>query len=675
MPKGAEEFPQEPPLGVEENLGKGGTESPEVLDTRKTQLVEQEGPREKKEQTVDDVGEAEARAYAEKHFMDVSREPGAKGRFKDEKTFLEKQKVTDKMAEVLGNGAGEKYKIVDKKDTVVAGGVSDEEKKEVQRKMEQLSKEINPKEKTLEELQFQKNIRELKTGKREGENIGEEEFQARFSELKRGQPSKVGNVEPEKGATLESLKGDDSVFSEPGVLEDVVEGLEQTVKTNETIDALNKIANKETPKEKIEKNVAALHEMREARERAETTEETGVEKGELSPEHKVLFQERLLNSFARFMDEVKYRIDSPDIPVKDKTKAEVRYQEARSSYKELTGRNLNTDAKDRAVAEAEKENHNIRTKREYFSPENIEKVKEKERHEMWSVGIKSAWDRLPDQEKLRWKEFSAKDEKTKNKSDGGERHFARQLEADRKQLGKNGFVFSRDAYFKFFEEGYDPRTIKQTGLLFWKKIEMKKAGVEKPESFKLNDFEAKNEATQNKFNQDLNGQTAEKMQRTCAEGRSRWMKRKLKAAGDIVLENTKEYQLGEDNKDISENLMEQAVRPEEIIGKEINTEAEAASLEKEADEEYDIRESKLAEIASKTAEQFGLEVGQLDNLGGFIEDKADLPKEFPIPREILSALRSKKREIARRRDAKKIAAIRARARIFRNNIFEKIADL
>src|SRR3989344_13620 len=218
-PRETEEFPQEPSLDVE---------SPGVLDTGKKPPVERsslrekkvakraklrarrggdpaegacdkkkEEPMEKKEkQRVDDVGEAEAQAYAEKHFRDTSREPDARKRFEDEKTFLGKQRITDRMAEVLGDAAGEKYKAVKEKGktalgpevgkgTAVAEDISAEKKEEARKKIEQLPKEISPKTEMLTETQFQKSIRELKTGRRKNEDMEEEDFQASISKLEK----------------------------------------------------------------------------------------------------------------------------------------------------------------------------------------------------------------------------------------------------------------------------------------------------------------------------------------------------------------------------------------------------------------------------------------------------------------------------------------------------------
>jgi len=685
-PRETEEFPQEPSLDVE---------SPGVLDTGKKPPVEQsslqerivaqrakllarmgrdpaerasdekkEEPMEKKEkQRVDDVGEAEAQAYAEKHFRDTSREPDARKRFEDEKTFLGKQRITDRMAEVLGDAAGEKYKAVKEKGktalgpevgkgTAVAEDISDEKKEEARKKIEQLPKEISPKTEMLTETQFQKSIRELKTGRRKNEDMEEEDFQASISKLEKEQQLKGENIKQTKGATLESLKGDGSVFNEPGVLENIVEGVERTSKIDGTVEVLDELINKETPNEKIERNVEALHEMREARERTEKPEKTEVGKKELSPEDKILFQQELLGSFAGFIDEIKYRLNSPDIPVRDKSRAEVKYGRARVAYRELTGNNLNSDAKKEALTDAKKEGHEIRTQKEYFSPESINKVREKKRHEMWSVGIKSAWDRLSEQEKAKWNEKSAQDKITQNKTDGGARHFARQLEADRKQLEKSGFTFSRDAYFKLFEEGYDPRTIKQTGLLFWEKITMNKAGAEKPEAFKLDDFEAKNKAIQDKFNQDLNKTTTEKMQATCVEGRSRWMKRKLKAAGDIVLESTKEYQADEANKEATPNLMEQAVMPE-VVASEEGIEAEDRNAEKE----YVERSANLAGVIAKTAKMFGLDKTQVQQLEQGVGADTEWSEDF-IPQEVIKGLRETGRRIRGQRDKRKMATRR-----------------
>lgn len=148
---------------------------------------------------------------------------------------------------------------------------------------------------------------------------------------------------------------------------------------------------------------------------------------------------------------------------KEEDKDQSYYLMAGKLYRDITGEDLEYNAKKEAQSEARREGHRVLSKAEYLNETNIKKAqqwfKNKERSEYW--------ENLPEHEK-------------KNYSDVNE-----YIEVKRKKMadnlglplmpGEKGFSLSTDAVFEMIKKGFNPEDIKEKGW-FFKKIEIPPSG-------------------------------------------------------------------------------------------------------------------------------------------------------------------------------------------------------
>jgi len=327
-------------------------------------------------------------------------------------------------------------------------------------------------------------------------------------------------------------------------------------------------------------------------------------------EDKMQVEEELLGAFTELVGRTKYR-EKGAVSVDDKGRANVLYGQVAGLYKSLAGENFFGKVNDQARQELQAKGYKIMTRKEYLSQSHEDALRQKMQKEGWAEGVKAIWDQLSPEDKAK----------------GSIESFASELENDRKDLAGRGFVFSKDVYYGLFKAGYDPRTVEEKGFLkdIFKKntrIEIERLD-EKKETFTLDQFEAKRQALQQDFNQNVDKQVSDRLAKGYAEGRDRWVKTRLKKAGDDVLDVTKEYQ----NKEVGEGaakFFEKKVRPENIT-----PEQEMKLEEEEAEKTYHDRFNVLMNIMKiRVVDRLGLTDKQEEALRAHIDSGKKLPKNF-----------------------------------------------
>lgn len=346
---------------------------------------------------------------------------------------------------------------------------------------------------------------------------------------------------------------------------------------------------------------------------------------ELSAEEKKLLSDSLLQNFGDFVGQVQYLEGNKMILVNNEgDRARLAYEAAAGRYKSLIGKDFNNEVKAKGAAAAEAQGKKIITKEEYFSPERQAATRKDAQRNQWAEGIKAAWKSLGEEEK---------------KAEGNIDKFGFKLEAARRTLKEEGVELSADQYYRLFKEGYDPRTISrkrffgrktEDGRLFGAGVEMENLKGEKI-AFKLEDFKSQMNALQSEVNQDLDRETAERMREGYKWGKSRWLKRKLSAAGNLIEDATSEY------KETASTDGAQATKPE-IISVE--------QQEAEAKKEYDAKVSAFSEAVAKVRTEFGLTDGDALALGAYVLKPEGKPAFLPkISKTILRALIEKRQQI------------------------------
>lgn len=309
-----------------------------------------------------------------------------------------------------------------------------------------------------------------------------------------------------------------------------------------------------------------------------------VEKGsEFTSEEKIALEADLISTFSDFIEKVKYRESSGELLISDKEQAQPLFEHAAGDFKSITGKDFEEEIRNRTRDELTAKGYKIISKEEYSGKEHKDKLREKVQQGVWSVGVKSAWNSLSDAEKA-----SAK----------SEQDFALKLEYDRHVLEDRGFHLSPDVYYNFFRDGVDPRTIKEKGF-FSKKIEIGKLGGGKVQ-MKKGDLSALMEDTQNKMDAYMDKRVDDRLYKGYREAKSRWLKTKLKHAGDLIVEATPDY---------IEDDVKKAVKFETI------------TPEKEVQEEYEMRLAKLDGISKEIASDTSLEDEQRKTLQDAMDAK------------------------------------------------------
>ncbi len=133
------------------------------------------------------------------------------------------------------------------------------------------------------------------------------------------------------------------------------------------------------------------------------------------------------------------------------------YRKMQENAYALTGESLNKKVRQQAKVEAEKDGKKVLTRKEFFSGERIAQQEKEETKRRIGAGVKVSWGSLSDAEKQKYTE-------SKGSVSAGMKQYARDLEARRQELKKDGIDIPLDVYYNALYSGAEPQKAKRKGL-------------------------------------------------------------------------------------------------------------------------------------------------------------------------------------------------------------------
>lgn len=358
-------------------------------------------------------------------------------------------------------------------------------------------------------------------------------------------------------------------------------------------------------------------------------------------EKTAILKKEMVESFDTTLNQLKDNPETERLETINKEQLDISYNRTQGFFVELTGEELNSRAKTEAKLEAEKEGKKIFTKEEWFNPERIAKAEQLERVNGRKEAIQRTWNKLSPEEQTKFRGCwdttpPAKGEKRIT--------FSQHLENKRKELSKQGFFMSRDAFCEGLRQDLGMQDIKVKGW-FSKKaaLSLKKKGKNKEE------FKSWGEDLAGRFNTEVRRQAAEKMQRTYEEGRDRLLRRRIRKTEELVctVAELKEYKkaLGERRLDHEKKTPEQ--KKVEVL-ENIDWVAEGKKIK----ERLDRRMEEIERVVKEAYSLLGL--GPQEKLPEEIQEQVSAKRE-KVKAEYNSAadlLKKRKRIFEEQRKAK-----------------------
>lgn len=382
-----------------------------------------------------------------------------------------------------------------------------------------------------------------------------------------------------------------------------------------------------------------------------------------------------VNSLQRLVDEwLKPGPVSPEA----KPNIDSLYSETQRNYFKITGESFDKRVKDEAKIEAEKEGKEIMKRAEFFSEKKVAKNEEIERKRRVGSGIKVSWDRLPDKDMQKYV--------AENGSiDAGQRKYAKDLEAKRKELARKSINFSADVYYNLLAQGADPQYAKIKGL-FSKKISIPRyvaPGNKAKIPFwdgSLKDFNNEAARVDHDIMLSVKNMARARMEENYNQGRQRWMNRKI----------SKMEKIAENVVGLKVDSASIASRDDKAFEKTIEKSAKEYELDALTDEQLDVRgleienrrRERIARLKALSGEQgcssilsiLGLTAPEIAKFKKFVEEGTGT-RPGKVPVGLWDSFLKKHEEINKEYN-EQIGLVNNRKKIRRQQKIEKaIADV